>query len=118
MKSLGDSGGPMIQFDDRGDAVLVGIVSTGIGCGNSSFPGVYLRTGAHADFLTDDMQQAENTSAEFLQRAKAAKTSRNVLVIVLPCVFAAIVLVAVSVLAYCFVTRRKSTGVDSTRLLS
>lgn len=51
--SLGDSGGPMLQLDDTGEPVLVGIVSTGKGCGQAAYPGVYLRTGAHADFLSE-----------------------------------------------------------------
>jgi len=42
----GDSGGPLVADVDNTSAVdfnLVGIVSTGIGCGSEGFPGIYTR---------------------------------------------------------------------------
>lgn len=40
----GDSGGPMVQFAG-GREILVGIVSTGKGCAERGFPGIYTRVG-------------------------------------------------------------------------
>jgi trypsin len=45
----GDSGGPLVQRNSLatpGDDRLVGIVSTGIGCANSHFPGIYTEVAA------------------------------------------------------------------------
>lgn len=38
----GDSGGPLVQYDEQGHMVVVGVVSSGIGCGGGT-PGVYMR---------------------------------------------------------------------------
>ena len=45
----GDSGGPLVLRD--GDPVLVGIVSWGKECGNSSYPGVYVRVASYLDWI-------------------------------------------------------------------
>ena len=37
----GDSGGPMVRKDGYGEWVQVGIVSWGLGCGRTGYPGVY-----------------------------------------------------------------------------
>lgn len=44
----------MIQYNDAGDPVLVGIVSAGIGCAQPGIPGIYIRTGAFEQWLDDD----------------------------------------------------------------
>ncbi|XP_071746633.1 transmembrane protease serine 9 [Lepeophtheirus salmonis] len=47
----GDSGGPMVKA--KGDKwVQIGIVSWGIGCGKSHFPGVYTRVGKMYEWIT------------------------------------------------------------------
>lgn len=56
--SQGDSGGPMIQYEN-GEPISLGILSYGIGCGNWQFPDVYARISALVDWM------AKNTSAEF-----------------------------------------------------
>lgn len=48
--SQGDSGGPLVVRE--GDVhVLVGVVSSGIGCGSKSFPGVYSRVSSFVDWI-------------------------------------------------------------------
>jgi len=47
----GDSGGPAILKCD-GNALFVGIVSFGIGCGNPGYPGVYTRVFHYIDWIT------------------------------------------------------------------
>ena len=37
----GDSGGPLLCENDRGDWTLYGITSWGLGCGAEKYPGVY-----------------------------------------------------------------------------
>jgi secreted trypsin-like serine protease len=69
----GDSGGPLVaDVDDSASTVdfhLVGIVSTGIGCGWPGFPGIYTRAFEPSieSFLTSDPPQAPiETSAPTL----------------------------------------------------
>ncbi|XP_037087887.1 coagulation factor X-like [Pollicipes pollicipes] len=48
----GDSGGPMTFRDPASGRVqLVGIVSTGVGCGHPTFPGVYTRVAMYVDWI-------------------------------------------------------------------
>ncbi|PSN46607.1 Venom serine protease Bi-VSP [Blattella germanica] len=46
----GDSGGPLV-VQNGGYHVLVGIVSSGIGCGSKAFPGVYSRVSSYVDWI-------------------------------------------------------------------
>lgn len=47
----GDSGGPLTVQDDKGRSVLTGVVSWGIQCGNSRYPGVYARVSHVIDWI-------------------------------------------------------------------
>jgi len=48
----GDSGGPAVYADGpQKRAYIVGVVSWGIGCASSSFPGVYVRVTSYLDWI-------------------------------------------------------------------
>ncbi|DAZ98145.1 TPA: hypothetical protein N0F65_003131 [Lagenidium giganteum] len=47
---LGDSGGPLV-LNSGGVDYLVGVVSTGYGCGVDGIPGIYMRVASMADFI-------------------------------------------------------------------
>jgi secreted trypsin-like serine protease len=51
----GDSGGPMVIRDNRGQWVQIGIVSWGIGCARPGHPGVYTRVSAFADWIRENI---------------------------------------------------------------
>jgi secreted trypsin-like serine protease len=50
----GDSGGPMVVRDNRGQWVQIGIVSWGVGCARPGLPGVYTRVSAFADWIREN----------------------------------------------------------------
>lgn len=47
---VGDSGGPLTRLQ-KGERVLVGVVSFGIGCAHKGIPGVYMRVSAYQDWI-------------------------------------------------------------------
>lgn len=47
----GDSGGPLMAERPDGLYELVGVVSTGVGCGNPDFPGIYTKVSAYVDWI-------------------------------------------------------------------
>lgn len=49
--SVGDSGGPLIQYDTDGKPVLVGIAIAVILCGSAGYPSLYTRITGFMDFL-------------------------------------------------------------------
>lgn len=48
-----DSGGPLIDQN----RVLIGIVSTGVGCGRAGLPGIYTRVSKYIDWINDIVRQ-------------------------------------------------------------
>jgi len=56
----GDSGGPLVLHTDSGD-VQVGVVSWGIGCAHTDFPGVYARISAQYEWIKKNV--CEGSSA-------------------------------------------------------
>jgi secreted trypsin-like serine protease len=53
----GDSGGPMIGRDDSGEWVQIGIVSWGLGCARTGYPGVYTQISAFRDAIETAIRQ-------------------------------------------------------------
>ncbi|XP_043236012.1 proclotting enzyme-like isoform X1 [Amphibalanus amphitrite] len=60
----GDSGGPLMvlsaprgdtRLPFRGTYQLVGVVSTGVGCGNPQFPGLYTKVSAYIDWIVSQL---------------------------------------------------------------
>ncbi|XP_040564878.1 trypsin-2 [Lepeophtheirus salmonis] len=50
----GDSGGPLWLYEDK-KPILVGVVSTGRGCGEAQFPGVYTRVSKYFFWIVEIM---------------------------------------------------------------
>ncbi|XP_045496319.1 transmembrane protease serine 11D-like isoform X1 [Colias croceus] len=47
----GDSGGPLLVFEPDGHYVQAGVVSWGIGCADSRYPGVYTKISNYIDWI-------------------------------------------------------------------
>lgn len=52
----GDSGGPLMAASPDGTYQLIGIVSTGVGCGNQEFPGIYTKVSAYIDWIQANLR--------------------------------------------------------------
>lgn len=59
----------MIQYNELGEPVLVGIVSAGTGCARKGYPGIYMRVSAFATWLESQagvsFQKTESIKAVF-----------------------------------------------------
>ncbi|CAG5135917.1 unnamed protein product, partial [Candidula unifasciata] len=47
----GDSGGPLICDIPGGQPAITGIVSLGVGCGMTNYPGIYTRVSSYSDWI-------------------------------------------------------------------
>jgi len=52
----GDSGGPLIYYNE-GRATVVGVVSTGSGCGKDKLPGIFGRVTSVLDWINDELNK-------------------------------------------------------------
>lgn len=59
----GDSGGPLFRYDND-DLWLAGIVSWGIGCADSSFPGVYTRVANYDSWINQTVDSGSSNPGE------------------------------------------------------
>lgn len=64
--------GPQTQYAS-GKAVVIGIVSYGIGCATEAVPGLYTRTSAYTNWLKDIMKHGKEASVPF-KLMEAAQT--------------------------------------------
>ncbi|XP_037076334.1 proclotting enzyme-like [Pollicipes pollicipes] len=51
----GDSGGPLMVQPPDGPYQLIGIVSTGVGCGSTKFPGTYTKVSSYIDWILGNL---------------------------------------------------------------
>jgi len=52
----GDSGGPLMYYNE-GRATVVGVVSTGSGCGDDKYPGIFGRVTSVLDWINDELNK-------------------------------------------------------------
>ncbi|QYG93479.1 trypsin-like serine protease [Iamia sp. SCSIO 61187] len=64
----GDSGGPLVE-DRGGSWIQVGIVSTGLGCARSGYPGIYTRVAAYSTWIHEQVRYgAQPDAVAFVRR--------------------------------------------------
>lgn len=79
----GDSGGPLVDFSNK---LLVGIVSSGIGCAQPAYPGIYTSvTGNERQFIVDNSGYASGLPAPQLTGASPALSGTPMVGNVLHC---------------------------------
>lgn len=132
---FGDSGGPLMQIDASGRAVLVGVTSFGYECGRSGAPGVFVRVSNYLGWMANngaDLGISWRNDAVFAAGSLGAVRedreslvlvpqnpvgkggigmgSRTMLVVALGCVAAAVGLFA----TVCIAWRRRGTRQQTT----
>ncbi|CAF3763877.1 unnamed protein product, partial [Rotaria socialis] len=51
----GDSGGPLMMFSSSNQWVLIGVTSSGRGCADAAYSGMYTRVAAFQDWINSTM---------------------------------------------------------------
>lgn len=106
--SQGDSGGPMIQYTESGEPILVGIVSSGAGCASRNFPGIYVRTAAFGTWMERDTSMVF-TTATSTKAVFDSGISTGAIVGIVICGL----IVVLAVVAITIVVRRRRAGTAS-----
>jgi len=71
----GDSGGPLMAFvDDRW--VLAGITSSGNGCAQAGYPGVYTRVSAFISFIDSNINSLVTETTKISVPTSTTKTTK------------------------------------------
>lgn len=66
----GDSGGPLVKIDKYGCPYQVGVVSWGVGCGQSQSPGVYTRISAYSEWISSKVGDVKAIDESRIATAK------------------------------------------------
>merc|ERR1712176_944642 len=70
----GDSGGPIVKYNDGAPDVQVGVVSFGEGCGNKDYPGVYAKVSAVKGWIDENINAWDCTPSSGRRRRKLKAT--------------------------------------------
>lgn len=104
----------MLQYDDEGDPVLVGVVSIGVECANPDYPGVYVRTASHNEFLPQEgIQRTQATVAIFSDFKPTTPFPRRIVILAAAGGAAVVASVALALLIVHTNRRRRRTQLTS-----
>lgn len=103
----GDSGGPLFQYTKSGHAVVVAVVSSGVGCAREEYPTLYVSVRPHEEWMRGVMKKEfpENemrVDSVFWDAGRRGIGVGGILSIV-----AAVLLIVIAMFGAVFVVRRK-----------
>lgn len=104
----GDSGGPLIQYDNSGLPVLVGVVSSGIECADDVYPTIHVRTSAFEEFIpwNEGVVKSYDAVAVYSDAVPTPRKPRNMLFIVVISIGAVAAFVTISLIAGWIIKKR------------